>query len=87
MYTGENRPVPAKARLTYSSNAAFGTIFIISNCFQRNKQKYLIIFLFRDQIPLKILIQGRDQWVISASSGGPSDTCSGSPLVSDNKKR
>jgi hypothetical protein len=41
MYTGKNRPVRKPEQ---KFDAAFGTIFRISKCFQRSKQKLHIPF-------------------------------------------
>jgi hypothetical protein len=39
LYTGENQLMTAKERRNRNSDAADRTIFRISNCVQRNKQK------------------------------------------------
>jgi hypothetical protein len=39
MHTRKNRPKTAKESLNRNSDAACGTIFRISNCFQGSKQK------------------------------------------------
>ncbi len=46
MYTVENWPVKEKESKNRNSDAAFKTVFKISEYFQKSNQKLLIIFLF-----------------------------------------
>jgi hypothetical protein len=46
MYNWEKGPMTAKQSRKINSKSSFGTTFRISKCFQRSKQKLLIIFLF-----------------------------------------
>jgi hypothetical protein len=55
MHTRKNRPKTAKESLNRNSDAAYGTILRISNCFQGSKQKLYNYFYF-SQGSLKSLI-------------------------------
>ncbi len=45
MYTGENRPMTVKEISNRNSDAAFGTIFRISNRFKEASRNLIIIFI------------------------------------------
>jgi hypothetical protein len=50
LYSGENQPMTEKESLKRNYDASLRTIFRISKCFQRSKQKlYKLIFYFTRQ--------------------------------------